>query len=420
MERYICALDIGSSKLAASLAVTNKKHISRLFFESAPVKGIKHGMVTDAMEAVSSISRLMKALKAKSGINIRFVYANISGQNIVTRHSHAIIPLAERGNKVVTSFDIEKVNEQARILSSSLEEEIIHQMPFSYNIDSQDNILNPIGLYSHRLGVDLYLVSSRLSSLQSFIRMICQAGYEARDLFFSGIATGAAVFDQRSEAFTKGLNVFCDIGSDITELLVYRGGMLKDIEIISAGGNDLTAQISEALNIPFDLAEDVKNSYASVGDPGRIKEDKEILLKKNNLYQPIKQRLVVELVTSKAKSFCSDIKDAVARLAGREKIDNFTACGRTVLLDGFLEALEEGLGIPVALARINNPAIASLVNNDSALSGQQKYLTYITSLGIICQVIQGERSPAVSYRPALRNPIFKAIRKAVEVYQEYF
>jgi len=416
-SNYICALDIGSSKISAVVARIERRHIANLFFETIPVKGIQKGTVVDSIDLISSISRALKNLKVKSGINIKFIYANLSGQDIITKHSCAIIPLAERGNKVITLSDIQKVNEQARILGSSLEEEIIHKIPFSYTIDSKNNIPNPLGLYSHRLEVDLYLICSKLSSLQSLTRAVNQTGYEIKDLFFSGIATSEAAFDRELK---EGLNIFCDIGSDITELLIFQDGMLKNIEILPIGGADLTKQLQEELKIPFDLAEDVKRSYASAADHIQINEEREILIKKNHLYKPIKQRLVSEIVTAKAKLICQKIKDAVEKNTTSNQVDNFVTVGRTVLLEGFLETLENSLGISVKIGRVNNPKISSLVNKDNISSGQ-KYLTYLTALGLVCQALHDrQENQNLTAHQLTRNPILKTINKFKEIYQEYF
>lgn len=416
-KNYICGVDIGSSKVSAVLAKLDKKRITDFYFETVDSKGVKAGAIIDSIELTACIERLLKKLKTGSGINIKLVHANISGQDIIVKHSRAILPLAERGNKVITLSDVYKANGMARILGSNLEEEIIHQMPYSYSIDSQGDILNPLGLYSHRLEVDLFLISAKMSSVQSLIRVINQAGYEIKDLFFSGIATSRAVFGKEIK---DGVNCLCDIGSDITELLIFKEGLLKSIEILPQGGDDLTREISAALKIPFELAEEVKKSHSSIGDFSLIDEGKEILIKKNNIYKPIKQKVVSEIVTAKAKSLCQNIKDAVEKTLPVNYLNNFVVTGRPVLLDGFLETLENGLGVSVKLARINNPEIARLVNKYEALSGQ-KYLAYITPLGIICQITQLEDPYflASNHQPA-PNLFLKFLNRAKEVYQEYF
>jgi cell division protein FtsA len=415
-NNYICALDIGSSKIAATLVVIKKKNIINVFFDSVSSKGVKRGAIVDSISLVDSVSKLLRKLKAESGINIKFISVNISGQDIVTKHSRAIVPLAERGNKVITAADLKRVNDQARILGSSLEDEIIHLVPYSYAIDSKQNIANPVGLYSHRLEGDLYLICSKLSHIQNLSRAINQSGYEIKDVYFCGLATSKTVFDKESE---EGLNLLCDIGSDISELLVFRNGSLKDIEVLLIGGDDLTMQLQDALKIPFDLAEDIKRSYGIIVDPQQIPEDKEILVKKSNMYKPIKQKLVSEIITSKSKLICSTIKNAVEKKVPLYEINNFVVTGKTVLLEGMLEMLESTLNIPVKLGRIKNPQIPLFVKEHNELSGQ-KYLTYLTCLGMICEEMHDKTIGISSNQKLIKNPIFKAINRFKEVYQEYF
>ena len=370
----------------------------------------------DAIELVGSITRLMKNLKSKSGINIKLVYTSISGDDITTKHSRAIIPLAERGNKVITLSDIQRVNEQARVLGSSLEEEIIQQEPYSYSIDAKNNIVNPLGLYSHRLEVDLYLICAKLSSLQSLTRAINQSGYEIKDLFFSGLATSKAVF---GNDFKEGLNIFCDIGSDITELLIFRDGLLRDVEILPRGGDELTAELQDNLKVTFELAEDLKRSHGIIGDSVQIAENKEILLKKENFYKPIKQRMVSEMITAKAKLIASGIKEAIEKKVSLYEVENLVVVGRTVLLEGFIETLENCLGVPVKLGRINNPEILSLLKEDMTVSGH-KYLMYLTALGIICEAKASKPLGILPLHQPAKNLIHKTINRFKEVYQEYF
>lgn len=416
LNSYICTLDIGSSKITACVAEIKRRKMSNIFFESVLSSGIEKGAIVDSAQLIGSIGKLMKNLKAKSGINIKSLYANISGQDVVTRHSRAIIPLAEKGNKLITISDIQRADKQARILGSSLEDEIIHLIPFGYSIDSKSNIINPLGLYSHRLEADLYLVCARLSSVQSLGRVINQLGYEIKDLFFSGLATAEAVLHKEIK---KGLNLLCDIGADTTELSLFRNGVLCAIEILPFGGNDFTAQLQEALKISFDLAEDIKRSSGIIANPGHIGEDKEILVKQSTLYKPIKQRLVSEIIASGARSACSKIKEAVEKRIPLYQINNFLTVGRTVLLEGFIETLENTLTIPVRVGRLRDEEAISLIKQDNKLSGQ-KYLTYITALGMIDLALQKRPAGILAVNQPAKSLLTRAVNKFKEAYQEYF
>ena len=416
LSNYICALDIGSSKVTAVLAEIRKKKLVNFFLDSSPINSVKEGTIVDSAGLTSSITKILKGLKNKSGINIKFVSVNISGQDIITKHSSAIIPLAERGNKVITLSDMHLVNEQARILGSSLEDEIIHMIPLGYTIDSKSNIVNPLGLYSHKLEVDLYLLCAKLSSVQSLIRVINQSGYEIKDLSFSGIATSKAVFNPQ---FREGVSILCDLGSDTTEILIFRDGLLKDIEILRLGGGDLTKGLSDALKIPEDLAEDIKRSYGVIGNPLEIGEDKEILVKKSEFYKPIKQRLVCEILTNSANKACMQIKDALEKKIALYEVNNFIIVGRTMLLDGFIENFERILNLPVKLGRLTNLEIISLIMEKNELSGH-KYLKYLTSLGLICEALEKKPLGILPLHQPAKNFILRAYNKIKEVYQEYF
>lgn len=413
---YICAIDIGSNKIAAALALIKKNKISNIYFDCFVSRGVKEGVIVDATELVICLTKILKSLKNKSGLKIKFIHTNFSGKDISTKHSHAIIPLAERGNKVITSTDIASANEQARILGSSLEDEIIHVIPSSYSIDSKSNVINPIGLYSHRLEVDLYLICARLASLQSLSRVISQAGYEIRSLSFSGLATSRAVFGLEEK---RGISVFCDLGSDVTELLIFRDGLLQSIQILPLGGNSMTQQLSEGLKINFELAEDIKRSYGIIGDINNIQEDKEILVKKDEFYKPIKQRDVASMATNSSRLICTQIKEVVQRKVVLHEIDHFIMVGKTLLTDGFIEMMEGVIGMPVSIGRINNPQIASLVKENSDLSGQ-RYLTYLTCLGMICEDLENKAVGNLALVKPAKNLLIKTVNRFKEVYQEYF
>ncbi|MDD5561197.1 MAG: cell division protein FtsA [Candidatus Omnitrophica bacterium] len=415
-NNYICAVDIGSNKIAASLAQIRKNRIENIFFDTILSGGVKEGVIVDALELISCLSKVLKSLKAKSGLKIKFIHTNFSGKGISTRHSHAIIPLAERGNKVITSTDIANANEQARILGSSLEEEIIHVIPSSYSIDSKNNVINPVGLYSHKLEADLFLICAKLSSLQSLSRAVSQAGYEIRDLSFSGLATSKAVFGKEEK---KGLSVFCDIGSDITDLLIFKDGLLQDIQVLPLGGNSLTLQLSEGLKINCELAEDIKRSYGVIGDAGTIPEDKEILVKKDEFYKPIKYRHVAQMATDSSRLICTQIKEVVEKKVALHEIDHFVMAGRTLLSDGFIEMMENVMGIQVKIGRIRNAQVSSLLKEHSELSGQ-KYLTYLTCIGMACEDLENKTVGSASLVRPAQNLLARLINRFKEVYQEYF
>ena len=209
------------------------------------------------------------------------------------------------------------------------------------------------------------------------------------------------------------------MGSDITELLIFKDGLLQDIQVLPLGGSSLTLQLSEGLKINYELAEDIKRSYGVIGDANNITEDKEILVKKDEFYKPIKHRQVAQIATDSSRLICTKIKEAVESKVALHEIDHFIMTGKTLLSDGFIEMMESVIGIPVKIGRINNPEISSFLKEDSDLSGQ-KYLTYLTCLGMICEDLENKTVGSISLVKPARNLLIRLINRFREVYQEYF
>jgi hypothetical protein len=77
------------------------------------------------------------------------------------------------------------------------------------------------------------------------------------------------------------------------------------------------------------------------------------------------------------------------------------------------------LGIPVKLGHATNPDIISLLGKDDTLS-RQKYLAYITALGMICQAMQKEHPQILTQYQPSPNLLVKTANRIKEMYHEYF
>ncbi len=415
-KNYICGLDIGGSKIAACVAEVKGGKVVDVFFEAQESRGVKKGSVVDAVDLAECVGKTLKAFKNKFGIKIKAVHTNISGQDVSVKHSRAIIPLAERGNKVITSLDIENVNRQAFILGSVIDEEVVHQIPYSYSVDNKTDIANPLGLCGHKLEVDLYLICAKLSSIQTINYVINQAGYDAREIFLSGLAASEVIFD---ESMKKGGSVLCDIGSDFTELSYFKDGVLRDVKMLFAGGNDLTQALQEGLNISFEQAKDVKVSSGLMDGSQILDENNQILVRKDTEYKPIKKKQIMDILNARSKSICLQLKDEVEKVVKLKEVNNFVLTGGVILQDGFLEMLEDNMGIPVEFARIRDAQMSPVISKNPALSGR-KYLTYATALGLICKELYGYNPKTLTNIKPIHNPILKILNRLKGIYSEYF
>jgi len=437
--KYICGIDIGSSKVAACLGAFRGKELVNLWWDSVPAVGVKQGYLQDIQGLTASVSQLLKKIKSKSGATVRSAYLGIASQNIIAKHSKAVIALAERGNKSVTDADIRRARQQAQILGSCLEEEMLHAATLSYRIDSEDEVTTPLGLYGHQLKVDMYLICVKSAYINTITEIADRLGLKLNGVTLSGLAASQAVFNPGK---TKGLNVLCDVGKDITQILIFYDNELRHCQMLGIGGEDLTLGLYRELNIPYSLAEEVKVSYGRVqhnynfqnperGSGSGLKDisqlevpDKEIIIKKDKDYSTLSQNLIIQILSRGSRCIAEAIRDAVkphilaiASPVFPEKVTLYVS-GRTACLDGFLESLEVVVGLPVKMARITNSTLLAPLMRQHLLYGAP-ILNYLASFGLIADAIKLEHRASLP-QPNLRNFPSYILYKLKEIYQEYF
>src|SRR3989338_5634442 len=285
-DKNFVGLDIGSQGVKAALMRIDEAGQSQLTgVYEAKTSGYRKCSVSDIGELTECIHATLNGLSQSTGVKIKEVILGIDGNLIEKRLSNAIIPLTDRGNKVVTSQDIKKVHYQARLLGVNMEEVVIHDFPQYYKVDDANMALNPAGLYARKLEVQSLLLVSKNTVIKNLTKAVNQAGFDVMELALSSIVSAEVVLnaDQKREGV-----VLVDIGSGLTDIVIFKDGLLRYLENIPIGGENVTRAIAEKLDLAFDLAEDIKQSYA-VATGVESNTEEEILVKREDGYVPIKK-----------------------------------------------------------------------------------------------------------------------------------
>ncbi|MDP2912887.1 MAG: cell division protein FtsA, partial [Candidatus Omnitrophota bacterium] len=238
MKRHalITGLDIGSSKVAAVVARLNDDGALNIIAHTTqPSKGISKGAYADLDAAVDCVSKAMEKLRKKISRNIGDIYVNISGQTVKGERSKGMVALSLRGREV-TGQDIDKCVDAASTIKLPFGREIIHRIVRNFSVDDEAPIKNPIGLYASRLGCEVYIISSSTNHIQNIYKCVNLAGYDVKELVFTGIADGSALLSKEE----KDARVFIiDMGAALTEVSLFAGGSLAEVEIAPVGVESL-------------------------------------------------------------------------------------------------------------------------------------------------------------------------------------
>ena len=231
----VTGLDIGSSKIAAVVArVDNDGSISIAAHATGEAGGIARGMLIDLNDSIDSVSKVLAKLSSSFTDKPGEIYVNISAEDVKGARSVGMVPISLRGREIAKP-DIEKSVNAASTIHLPFDREIIHKIVHSFSIDDQPWIKNPLGLYASRLACEAYVITANVNHIQSICKCVNDAGYDVKDVVFTGIANGIVLIDKETRELGA---ILIDMGNSLTEVSVFLGGTLDNFSIAGFGSCD--------------------------------------------------------------------------------------------------------------------------------------------------------------------------------------
>ncbi|MFA5144055.1 MAG: cell division protein FtsA [Candidatus Omnitrophota bacterium] len=294
--KIITGLDIGSSKVSAiTISIDKGGQLSITGQATGPSRGVSAGAITDLNDAVRSVSSVLKKLRQKAPDGLGDIYVNISGQALKGTRSAGMIPLAVRGREI-TRPDIARCIDAASTIRLPFDREIVHKIVQRFSVDDQPWIKDPLGLYASRISCEVYIITAAVNSIQNIFKCVNNAGYDAKEVVYTGIADANAVLEKGDKE--AGV-LLLSMGAALTGISIFSEGALCDMEILQTG------------------AEDFKDGY-----------------KENPAFNGLVSKIALK------------IKDM--RSSGKS-MQSMVVTGGIIFSDGVIEFLEEKLSIPVKM-----------------------------------------------------------------------
>lgn len=407
-ENICCGLDVGAHRIKACLIHVHRDRSPQIIGVSqVATGGLQKSSVSDLRELSDCANRVIAGLADKAKLKVREVHLGIGGHFIQSRRTHAVIPLADKGNKVITSFDIKKIDHQACLLGVNLDEKLIHDFPIQYVVDGFNMASNPLGLHGRKLEANILIAVAQSNLINNLYKAVQQAGFEVKLTAFSSLCAAEVCLTEDEK---KQGSVFIDIGAQATDVLIFKDGVLKNFFILNSGGDQLTEEIAKALQLPFDLAEDIKRSYAIISEGEAAAALKgEILVKRDTGYVTIDRASISNVATPWASALIEKIQQVIRPADLEHHVSSgIMVGGGGALLAGFLEHMEKKMTLPTRMAKINLDA--KHLNNPAV---------YAACVGLANRVSKEAVSPLFS--PGQPGPLLNKVKiRLRELYQEYF
>lgn len=380
-KRVITGIDVGTTKICSIIAQIEENEIQILGTGWCPSKGLRKGIVVNLSETIESVRRSLEEAEQKAQRVCESAFVSIGGAHLKGINCSGQTEVRSKNGEISTE-DVARVVAEARSLDLPEDYEVIHVLTQTFTVDTQEGIVNPLGMTGKRLSVHLHLVINASPIVQNIINAINKAGVVVSGVVMQQLASAEAMLSNDEKELGS---IVVDIGGGTTDIAIYSQGCIWHSEVLPMGGSLVTKDIAIGLKAPLQEAEELKRTLATVF-PESVPEEEVVEVGEvgTGRRRTISRRLLCQIVQARCDEILSALREVIRKVGVRaDLVTGVVLTGGGSLLDGLAERAEQLIQMPV---RIGYPInVAS--KNDPFF-----HPAYCTSLGLLryAREIQGE------------------------------
>lgn len=260
-SRYITAIDIGTSKVAAIVGEKTSAGIRIVGYSEVPSDGVVRGEILKSQKTANAVSAALhnvreqiQSIPEAENYHIRKVYTNISGQNIrcVSGTVHR-----ERQNpeSSISRDEIDSMLNEMYLMRVEPSEQVLYVAPQCYNVDEHMGETDPEDMDGREIDGEYKVFIGRAAAVNHSKSAFDRLNLEVREQILTPMASGAALLTEDEKELGT---VLVDIGAGTTGVLVYQADILRYAAVIPFGGDSVTEDISQTCSISRKNAEQLK------------------------------------------------------------------------------------------------------------------------------------------------------------------
>lgn len=360
-NKVVAAIDVGSSKIATLIGQVSEvsDKINIVGASSIPSSGVRKGQIVNIEQAAETIVKSVEAAERMAGFGLSKTQLSIGGAHIASQNSHGVVAVAQPEEEI-RGDDVRRVIEAARAISLPSSREILHVIPRTYTVDSQEGVADPAGMSGVRLEVETHIITGSTTALKNLTKCVSEVGAGIENIVFTGIAAADAVLSETEKELGV---VLVDIGGGTTSIVIFIEGAPSYTAVLPIGAKNVTNDLAIGLRLSLEGAEKLKialaNKHGKTFIPGTSsekgelgKEEDEIDLSKLGIYEETKKVSQKTLVEGIVRPRLNEIFGMVAAEIQRSGFAGITPSGIVLtgggaLTVGVTDACRKSLSLPV-------------------------------------------------------------------------
>lgn len=376
MKETILAIDIGSSKIATIIANIQDKNVDILGISISNSFGIKKGSIIDIEETYLSIKNSITEAKKNLPIEINRTIITLSGKDSLNIKSSGKINLPE---KVITKREINQVLQTAHYNASIPHDyEMIHLIPKNFIVDNV-SVINPLNSNAHSLEVQANVIVVKKNLLANFRNIFTRLNLNNLNFLLNSYSTIHALTDINQRK--NGIAVL-NIGAETSELIYFKNNSYIYNSFLPVGANNITNDLALMLNIPFEIAENIKLKYADLLKDYKSLDNSSNVLKLEYLEESLNLSNIQTIVHARVEEILILLRKKLKDSAYINELNSgILITGGLANLKGIRELAQKVFeGIPIFLSYPSNLQNRFINLEEYILSSSVGTLNYIANL----------------------------------------
>ena len=302
-EKNIVAIDLGTSKIALTVARVNGEDAQIIYYKEIQSAGIKYSSVYNIMHVTDPLSRIIR--DAEEALDIKITQAVVGMPKYPVRQESNSGIIKDRGEDTdITAEDIAELKsyaEDSYPLEDPAKEAIYGAVAQSFSDGENFQIIENdiIGMASDILEGHFKIFIGKKSDLNKIDKVMKKTDVSARKKYFTAETTAKAVL---TEAEMENGVALIDFGGGSTSVTIYHGNIMRHYASIPFGGKNITDDIKSECQISERLAENIKLAYGACMPEKLQSLSEKVLHIRSNNAEPDKQvtvKYLSEIITAR-------------------------------------------------------------------------------------------------------------------------
>ena len=343
-DKHIVSIDLGSSKIALTVAKVNGEDIQIIYYKETPSAGIRYSSVFNVMHVTEPLRAAIS--QAEEELGIKITQAVVGMPKFPVRQESSNAEIHDRGfDTDITAEDIDNLKDFAKSLyplEDETKEAIYGAVAQSFSDGENFQIIESdiIGMTSDILEGNFKIFIGKKNDLTKIDTVMTRSEVAAMRKYFTAESTAKAVL---TNAEMENGVALIDFGGGCTSVAIYHGNIMRHYASIPFGGKNITHDIKTECQISEALAENIKLAFgACMPEKLQSLSDKIIHIRSNSA-EPDKQlpvKYLSEIITARIEEIMMAIlyeieKSGFADML-RSGIVVTGGCARTANLGNFI------------------------------------------------------------------------------------